>query len=72
MTSSTAVGPSPLLSKPSTLAPALKSKEARMGIAHALAHATFRGIDAVRTTNPFAKQIAAMPRALVPARDNRA
>ena len=37
-----------------------------------LAHATFRGIDPARPANPFAKQIAAMPDALVLSLDDRA
>jgi len=43
-----------------------------MGVADTLAHATFRGIDSWRPTSPFAKQIAAMPHALVPSLDDRA
>jgi len=37
-----------------------------------LAHATFRGIVPARPANPFAKQIVAMPHALVPSLDDRA
>jgi len=43
-----------------------------MGEADALARATFRGIDSVRPANPFAKQTAAKPHALVPSLDDRA
>jgi len=43
-----------------------------MGVAATLAHATFRGIDSMRPSNPFAKHIAAMPRALAPSLDDRA
>jgi len=72
MTSSTDVGPLPVLSDPSTSAPAWKREEARMDVADTLAHATFRGIDSVRPANPFAKQTAAKPHALVPSLDDRA
>jgi len=72
MTSSTAVGPLPVLSDPSTWAPAWEREEARMGVAETLAHATFRGIDSVRPANPFARQTAAKPLALVPSLDDRA
>jgi len=72
MTSSTAVGPLPVLFDPSTWAPAWEREEARMGVADTLAHATFRGIDSVRPANPFAKKIAAMPHALVPSLDDLA
>jgi len=37
-----------------------------------LAHATIRGIDPARPANTFAKQIVAMPHALVPSLDDRA
>jgi len=43
-----------------------------MGAADTLAHATFWGIDSVRPANPFAKQTAAKPHALVPSLDDRA
>jgi len=43
-----------------------------MGVAGSLVHATFRGIDWTRPSNPFAKHIAAMPHALVPSLDDRA
>jgi len=69
---STVVGPLPVLSNPSTWAPAWAREEARMGVAGSLAHVTFRGIDWTRTSNPFAKHIAAMPHALVPSLDDRA
>jgi len=69
---STAVGPLPVLSNPTTWAPAWAREEARMGVAGTLAHATFRGIDSTRSSNPFAKHIAAMPHALVPSLDDRA
>jgi len=41
-------------------------------VADTLAHATFRGIHPARPANPFAKQIVAMPHALVPSLDDRA
>jgi len=69
---STAVGPLPVLSDPLTWAPAWEREEARMGVADTLAHATFRGIELMRPANPFAKQIAAMPHALVPSLNDRA
>ena len=72
MTSPTAAGPLPVLCDPSTWAPAWERKEARMGVADALAHVTFRGTDSVRPANPFAKQTAAKPHALVPSLDDRA
>jgi len=72
MISSTAVGPLPVLSDPSTCAPAWEREEARMGVADTLAHATFRGIDSVRPANPFAKQTAVKPHALVLSLDDRA
>jgi len=69
---STAVGPLPVLSDPSTWAPAWEREEARMCVADTLAHATFRDIDSMRFANPFAKQISAMLHALVPSLDDRA
>jgi len=69
---STTVGPLPVLSDPSTWAPAWEREEARMGVTDTLAHATFRGIDPVRPANPFAKQISALPHARVPSLDDRA
>jgi len=72
MTSSTAVGPLPVLSDPSTWAPAWVREEARMDVADTRAHATFWGIDSVRPANPFDKKIAAMPHALLPSLDDRA
>ena len=72
MTSSTAVGPLPVLANPSTWAPAWEREEARMGVAETLSHATLRGIDLVLPANPFAKQTAAKPHALVPSLDDRA
>jgi len=72
MASSTAVGPLPVLSNPTTWAPAWEREEARMGEADTLAHATFQGIDSVRPANPFAKQTAAKPHACVPSLDDRA
>jgi len=58
---STAVGPLPVLSDPSTWAPAWEREEARMGVADTLTHATFRGIESMRPANPFAKHIADIP-----------
>ena len=55
MTSSTAVGPLPVLTDPSTWAPAWVREEARLDVTDALADAAFRGIDLVRPANPFAK-----------------
>jgi len=72
MISSTAMGPSPVLSDPSTWAPSWEREEARMSVADTLAHATFRGIDSVRPANPFAKKTAVKPHALVPSLDDRA
>jgi len=69
---STAVGFLSVLSNLSTWAPAWVREEARMGVSDTLAHATFRGIDTMRPFNPFAKHIAAVPHALVPALDDRA
>jgi len=43
-----------------------------MGVAETLSHATLRGIDLVLPANPFAKQTAAKPHALVPSLDDRA
>jgi len=71
MTSSTAVGPLPVLTDPSTWAPAWAREEARLDVTDALADATFRGINPVRPANPFAKQTSAMPHALVPSLDDR-
>ena len=68
----TVVGPLPVLSNPATWAPAWAREEARMGVAGSLAHATFRGIDPTRPSNPFAKHIAAMPHALVPSLGDQA
>ena len=68
----TAVGPLPILTDPSTWAPAWAREEARPDVEDTLAHATFRGIDPARPANPFAKQIFAMPHALVPSLDDRA
>ena len=68
----TVVGPLPVLTDPSTWAPAWAREEARPDVAETLAHATFRGIDSVRPANPFVKQITAMPHALVPSLDDRA
>jgi len=61
-----------VLSDPSTITPAWEREEACMGVADTLAHATFRGIDSVRPAKPFAKQIVAMPQALVPSLYGRA
>ena len=72
MTSSTAVGPLPVLTDPSTWAPAWAREEARLDVTDALADATFRGTNPVRPANPFAKQTSAMPHALVPSLDDRA
>jgi len=60
------------LTDPSTWAPAWAREEARPDVEDTLAHATFRGIDPAPPANPFAKQIAAMPHALVPSLDDRA
>jgi len=68
----TAVGPQPVLTDPSTWAPAWALEEARADVTEKLAHATFRGIDPARPANPFAKQITAMPHARVPSLDDRA
>jgi len=68
----TAVGPLPILTDPSTWAPAWAREEARPDMEDTLAHAAFRGIDPARPANPFAKQIVAMPHALVPSLDDRA
>jgi len=72
MASSTAVGPLPVLSDPSTWAAAWEHEEARIGISDTLARATVRGIDSVRPTNPFAKKTDAKPHALVLSLDDRA
>jgi len=72
MASSTAVGPLPVLSDPSTWEPAWEREEPRMGVADTLARATFRGIDSMRPANPFAKQTAAKPHALVPSLHDQA
>jgi len=68
----TVVGPLPILTDPSTWAPAWAREEARPDVEDTLAHATFRGSDPARPANPFAKQIVAMPHALVPSLDDRA
>jgi len=68
----TAVGRLPVLTDPSAWAPAWAREEARTDVKGTLAHAMFRGIDPERRANPFAKQIAAMPHALVPSLDDRA
>jgi len=72
MTSSTAVGPLPVLTDPSTWAPAWAREEVRLDVTDALADATFPGINPVRPANPFAKQTSAMPHALMPSPDDRA
>ena len=72
MTSSTAVGPLPVLNDPSTWAPAWAREEVRLGVTDELADATFRGINPVRPANPFAKKTSAMPHTLVPSLDDRA
>jgi len=46
--------------------------EARPDVKDTLVHATFQGIDPAHPANPFAKQITAMPHALVPSLDDRA
>jgi len=66
------VGPLPILTDPSTWASAWAREEARPDVEGTQAHATFRGIDPARPANPFAKQIAAMPHALVSSLDDRA
>jgi len=68
----TAVGPLPVSTDPCTWAPAWAREEARPDVAETPAHATFRGIDPARPANPFAKQMTAMPHALVPSLDDRA
>jgi len=68
----TVVGPLPILTDPSTWAPAWAPEEARRDVEDTPAHATFRGIDSARPANLFAKQIVAMPHALVPSLDDRA
>jgi len=68
----TVVGPLPILIDSSTWAPAWVREEARPDVEDTLAHATFRGTDPERPSNPFAKQIVAMPHALVPSLDDRA
>jgi len=68
----TAVGLLPVLTDPSTWAPALALEEACPDVEDTLAHATLRGINPARPANPFAKQIAAMPHALVPSLDDQA
>jgi len=50
----------------------LAREEAHPDVEDTLAHATFRGIVPARPANPFAKQIVAMPHALVPSLDDRA
>jgi len=72
MASSTAVGPLPVLTDPSTWAPAWARDEARIDVTDALADATVRGITLVRPANPLAKQTFAMPHALGPSREDRA
>jgi len=68
----TVVGPLPILTDSSTWASAWAREEARPDVEDTLAHATFRGIDPARPASPFAKQIVAMPHALVPSLDDRA
>ena len=68
----TVVGPLPILTDPSTWASAWAREEARPDVEDMLAHATIRGIDPARPANTFAKQIVAMPHALVPSLDDRA
>jgi len=68
----TAMGPLPILTDPSTWGPAWAREEARPDVEDTLAHATFRGIDPARPASPFAKQIVAMPHALVPSLDDGA
>jgi len=70
MRCTTAVGPLPILTDPSTWAPAWAREEARPDVEDTLAHATFRGMDPARPANPFAKKIVAMPHALVPSLDD--
>jgi len=72
MTYATTVAPLPVLTDPSTWAPAWAREEARPDVEGTLAHATPRGIDPARPTNLFAKQIAAMPHDLVPSLKDRA
>jgi len=72
MTSSTAVGPLAMLTDPSTWAPAWAREEARLDVTDALADETFRGINPLRPSNPFAKQTSAMPHAPVRSLDDRA
>jgi len=72
MTSSTAVGPLPVLTDPSTWASAWAREKARLDVTDALADATFRGINPVRPANPIAKQTSEKPHALVPPLDDRA
>ena len=66
------MGPLPVLADPSTWAPAWARVEARPDVEDTLAHAKFQGIDSARPAIPFAKQIAAMPHALVPSLDDQA
>ena len=68
----TAVGPLPVLSEPSTWSPAWEREEARMGLVDTLSHATFRSRYPVCPANALAKQISAIPHALVPSLDDRA
>jgi len=68
----TTVGPLPILTSPSTWAPAWEREEARSDVTETLAFAKVRGIDPARPANPFAKQITAMPHALIPSLDDRA
>jgi len=71
MRNTTAVGPLPILTDPSTWTPEWAREEARLDVEDKLAHATVRGMDPSRLDNPFAKQLAAMPHALVPSLDDR-
>jgi len=68
----TDLGPLPVLTDQSTWAPACAREEARPDVEHTLAHPTLQTIDPARPANPFAKQIAAMPHALLPSLDDRA
>jgi len=72
MTYTTAVGPLPDVTDPSTWAPAWAGEEGRPDVEDKLAHATFLCIDPARPSSPFAKQISAMTHALVPALEDRA
>jgi len=66
----TTVGPLPVLTDPSTWAPARARKEARLDGTETLSHATFRGIDPAGPANPLAKQTTAMPHARIPSLDD--